>query len=348
MKGINSHVGGQKNRIKKRVIFLSALLVLVLAAAGCGKSGTSESTEEGASGENGSVQLYYLNAEETGFVQVPYETEYIDDPLMASYDILYKLAETPEDYDGSYKVPIVDGVSINSIALEEEEATVDMGSGYRQLDTNAEILLRTAVVKSLTQIDGVTSVRFTVGGDSLMDSDDNVIGAMTADTIITEEDRSLLYDSEENVTLYYSNQDGDGLVEYETVLKTEDNTPMEMAILTALGTVPEELEADAKSPLPANLTVNSTQVENGVCYVDLSTEIENGMQGVEDTIMVYSMVNSITSLGNAASVQFTVEGEKVSSLRDFTGFQLLMSKDYSLCVDTNASDTAQTGGHVSY
>ena len=46
--------------------------------------------------------------------------------------------------------------------------------------------------------------------------------------------------------------------------------------------------------------------------------------------MVYAMVNTITSLGNATSVQFTVEGEKMKSLRDFDSFHLMMTNDYSL------------------
>ena len=46
--------------------------------------------------------------------------------------------------------------------------------------------------------------------------------------------------------------------------------------------------------------------------------------------MVYAMVNSITALGNATSVQFTVDGKKMKSLRDFDSFHLMMTKDYSL------------------
>ena len=79
---------------------------------------------------------------------------------------------------------------------------------------------------------------------------------------------------------------------------------------------------------------------NGVCYVDLSKDIENALPGLEEKVMVYAMVNSITALGNATSVQFTVDGEKMESLRDFDSFHLMMTNDYSL-VDSAIKGTKQ-------
>ena len=61
---------------------------------------------------------------------------------------------------------------MNSIVLDGAEETVDLGAGYRQLNAADAILLRAAVVKSLVQISGVDSVRFTINGDSLLDSED--------------------------------------------------------------------------------------------------------------------------------------------------------------------------------
>ena len=172
------------------------------------------------------------------------------------------------------------------------------------------------------------SVRFTINGDSLLGSDDNPIGAMTKDTFILEEDAEALYNDEEMVTLYYADMDGDSLVEYKTRLETYDNMPMETRVLLELMDVPDKL--DVQSPLPSDLIINQTQIHNSVCYVDLSKEIENVLPGVEEKVMVYAMVNTITALGNATSVQFTVDGEKMESLRDFDSFHLMMTNDYSL------------------
>lgn len=307
------------------------LLTLLLAAfcGGCAPSAEeSTSAEEMNSADDNTIQLYYLNADGDGFYTVDYTLENTEDVLLASYEVMSRLSDTENSRTDSYKPAIPTGVTVNSITLDGVEETVDMGIGYRQLDDSDEILLRAAVVKTLVQIKGVDSVRFTINGDSLLGSDDNPIGAMTKDTFILEEDAEALYNDEEMVTLYYADMDGDSLVEYKTRLETYDNMPMETRVLLELMDVPDKV--DVQSPLPSDLIINQTQIHNSVCYVDLSKEIENVLPGVEEKVMVYAMVNTITALGNATSVQFTVDGEKMESLRDFDSFHLMMTNDYSL------------------
>ena len=307
------------------------LLVLMLAAAGGGcasAENTSTETKKETTADDKTILLYYLNASGDGFYTEEYTLENTDDALMASYEVVSRLSDTENNRTDTYKPAISAGVAVNSIVLDGVEETVDMGAGYRQLKDSEEILLRAAVVKSLVQIKGVDSVRFTINGDSLLGSDDNPIGAMNADTFILEEEAGKLFGNDEKVTLYYADMDGDNLVEYKTNLESTDNMPMETRVLLELMKVPDGL--DAQSPLPSDLLINQTQIHNGVCYVDLSKDIENVLPGVEEKVMVYAMVNTITSLGNATSVQFTVEGEKMKSLRDFDSFHLMMTNDYSL------------------
>ncbi|HJC31969.1 MAG TPA: GerMN domain-containing protein [Candidatus Anaerobutyricum faecale] len=307
------------------------LLVLMLAAAGGGcasAENTSTETKKETTADDKTILLYYLNASGDGFYTEEYTLENTDDALMASYEVVSRLSDTENNRTDTYKPAISAGVAVNSIVLDGVEETVDMGGGYRQLKDSEEILLRAAVVKSLVQIKGVDSVRFTINGDSLLGSDDNPIGAMNADTFILEEEAGKLFGNDEKVTLYYADMDGDNLVEYKTNLEATDNMPMETRVLLELMKVPDGL--DAQSPLPSDLLINQTQIHNGVCYVDLSKDIENVLPGVEEKVMVYAMVNTITSLGNATSVQFTVEGEKMKSLRDFDSFHLMMTNDYSL------------------
>lgn len=316
-------------KVYKTVCTVLILFLMTAFFAGCTQATGKDSTKKQAEdSDEGVISLYYLNAEGDGFYPVEYTLENTDDTLLASYEVVSRLSDTENRNTDTYKAAISDGVTVNSIVLNEKEETVDLGAGYRQLDAAEAILLRAAVVKSLVQLDGVQSVRFTINGDSLLDSDDNPIGAMTKDTFILEEESDKLYNSEGNVTLYYANMDGDSLVEYKTHLETPENVPMETEVLLALMDVPGDL--DVQSPLPSDLVINQTQIHNSVCYVDLSKDIENVLPGVEEKVMVYAMVNTITSLGNATSVQFTVEGKKKEALRDFDSFHLMMTNDYSL------------------
>lgn len=327
-------------RDHRKTGYLLLLLVLFgILVAGCASVADSEEDTSGQeSAGDDVIRLYYLDADEDSFHTVDYTLENTEDPLLASYEVVSRLSDTEDSYTEIYKPAIYDDVVVNSISIDGVEETVDLGVGYRQLDAAEAILLRAAMVKSLVQIDGVESVRFTINGDSLLDSDDNPIGPMTKDTFILEEEADSLYDSEETVTLYYADMEGSGLIEYKTELSADDNMPMETRVLLELMTAPEN--TDMQSPLPSDLTINQTQIHNGVCYVDLSKDIENALPGVEEKVMVYAMVNSITALGNATSVQFTVDGEKMESLRDFDSFHLMMTNDYSL-VDSAIKGTKQ-------
>lgn len=327
-------------RDHRKIGYLLPLLVLFgILVAGCASAADSEEDTSGQeSTGDGVIRLYYLDADEDSFHTVDYTLENTEDPLLASYEVVSRLSDTEDSHTEIYKPAIYDDVVVNSISIDGVEETVDLGVGYRQLDAAEAILLRAAMVKSLVQIDGVESVRFTINGDSLLDSDDNPIGPMTKDTFILEEEADSLYDSEETVTLYYADMEGSGLIEYKTQLSSDDNMPMETRVLLELMTTPEN--TDMQSPLPSDLVINQTQIHNGVCYVDLSKDIENALPGVEEKVMVYAMVNSITALGNATSVQFTVDGEKMESLRDFDSFHLMMTNDYSL-VDSAIKGTKQ-------
>lgn len=327
-------------RDHRKTGYLLLLLVLFgILVAGCASAADSEEDTSGQESiGDGVIRLYYLDADEDSFHTVDYTLENTEDPLLASYEVVSRLSDTEDSHTEIYKPAIYDDVVVNSISIDGVEETVDLGVGYRQLDAAEAILLRAAMVKSLVQIDGVESVRFTINGDSLLDSDDNPIGPMTKDTFILEEEADSLYDSEEAVTLYYADMEGSGLIEYKTQLSSDDNMPMETRVLLELMTTPEN--TDMQSPLPSDLVINQTQIHNGVCYVDLSKDIENALPGVEEKVMVYAMVNSITALGNATSVQFTVDGEKMESLRDFDSFHLMMTNDYSL-VDSTIKGTKQ-------
>ncbi len=309
-------------------VFLLFLLVLA-GVTGCSSAKKeSVSKEEKTKTGKETIQLYYLNAEEDGFTTVNYSLENPKDPLLSSYEVIYKLSDTESHSTNNYKPVIFDGVVVNSIVISDGEETIDMGTGYRQLSPAREILLRSAVVRSLLQIKEVDSVRFTINGDSLLGSDDAPIGAMDKSSFILSGEEEKIYNDKEQVILYYANPKGDGLVEYKTVLNSKGNVPMETTVLEALKQAPKGV--DGLSPLPEELKINQTQVRNNVCYVDLSKEIENVLPGVKEKVMVYAMVNSITSLGNAASVQFTVEGKRVDALREFDSFHLLLTNDYSL------------------
>ncbi len=331
--------------MKKRipyVIFLVSLLSLTVLC-GCDKSTKSaqekqEKTEnqeqvtkeETDRKKNNTINLYYLNAQEDGFKKVSCKLQHSDDPKEMANEVLYKLSDTENNNTNKYKASIFDGVVINDVNVIRGKATIDFGAGYIQLSHTQEVLLRTSVVKSLLQIQGIDGVLFSVNGSSLLDNDKMPVGLMEASTILTDDGQADIYSAKKKVKIYYTNETGDKLIPYLTELTVTDNVPLETQVLLALKNPPAS-KKNLKSPLPSDFYVNQTQILNNICYVDLSSEVEKAAVNVKEKVTVYAMVNSLTDLDTAYQVQFTIDGKKISKLNEFENFDALLTSDFSLC-----------------
>lgn len=333
--------------MKKRiyyVLFLAGLLSIT-ALSGCGRSSNAaakkaqvetKSEEQTTKGEktekktSDKIELYYLNAQEDGFKKVSYTLNNADDPLKASYEVIYELSDTEANNTSEYKASIFDGIVVNEITLDRGRENIDFGAGYGQLSNVKEVLLRTSVVKSLLQIEGVEGITFSINGSSLLDGDKVPIGMMDSSTILTDNGEEDIYSTKKKVKLYYTNETGDKLIPYLTEVKVANNVPLETQVLLLLKNPPIS-KKNLRSPLPKDFYVNQTQVMDNICYVDLSSDIENAAVNVKEKVTVYAMVNSLTDLDTAYQVQFTIDGKKVSKLNEFEQFDMLLTNDFSLC-----------------
>lgn len=307
-------------KIDKAVFWLLYVMVFSLLFTGCHsqKKKKAEKLEE--------MGLYYVNNEENGLVKVEREIKKIDNKEDKIKEILRLLAEGDKDGTEDYKASIYDGQIIRDVSVESNEATIDYESNYKQLSSDKEILMRSAVVKSLVQLDGIDQVTFTVSGDSLMGKDDIAIGAMTKDSFLDE--NKDLYTHKEVATLYFADKDSNQLVAVSRDVSVSDNTPVDTGLLNELinGKAPK----GCINPLPKDLTINKTLVYNNICYVDLGGKIEEIHPELDDKVKIYAMVNTLVDRGYVSQVQFSVDGKPMAKLNDIENFDQPFTCDYSL------------------
>lgn len=311
-------------KIRKEVYYLIILLSFGLLLAGC----HTEKSEEPEKLEM--MTLYYLNNEENGLVEVKRGIKETDNTEDKIKEILKQLSEGDSEGQEGYKASIYDGQIIRKVSVKKHTVNIDFESNYRQLSPDKEILMKSAVVKSLLQLKGIEEVTFTVGGDSLVGRDDIAIGSMTDESFLTE--RKDLYDHKEKATLYFADKDGKKLVEVKRDISVKDNMPVEMGLLNEL--INGEAPDGCINPLPQDLTINKTLVYNNICYVDLSGKIEEIQPNLDDKVKIYAMVNTLVDRGYASQVQFTVDGKPLAKLNDVENFDQPLSCDYSLVKET--------------
>ncbi len=304
------------NKLRSGIILFLIMAAMAACLAACGSEGKEEKEHKGRE-----VTLYYLNVDEDDYVAVDYRLSQVDNPEKESQEIIGLLSSKDEADRSDCKVTIPEEVAVNSIQVKDGKEQIDFGAGYQQMEPVQEAMMRLAVVRSICQVKGVDSITFTVNGEPVQDLNGKAIKDMTEDKVLLSDEFDRIYEQEKEVTLYYSDSKGSKLIPWPEKIKASDNEPLLGAVLKALKKAPKG-EDSMISPLPEGVVINQTQIVGNICYVDLSSEINNLVPEVEEEITIYAMVNTIASLDNNYLVQFTVEGERIASINGFNGFDL--------------------------
>lgn len=295
----------------KRYIF--ALLSLLLLLTGC--------SQEEVSSE---YHIEYLNKEKTKIIKMPYE------PQADSVEELIPefLAMLSSDSDSvECRKPIPNDVEVTDYSLDGVLLSVYFDADYNNMNAVEEVLCRAAVVRTLTQIDGVDCVTFYVGDSPLTDGDGSIIGSMNPESFIENPGEQINSIQNTSLTLYFANEEGNGLVkETRRDVYYSGNISLEKLIMEQLLEGPE-MEG-AKSAIPEGTKLLTVSVVEGVCYVSLDDTFRNQNYQVSEAVVIYSIVNSLTELPTISKVQISVKGDTSGVYRDT--FELSQMYDRNL------------------
>ena len=248
--------------------------------------------------------IYYLNKDQTKVLPVPYEIQ-ADSAEGKIREMLLKLDENPDSVD--YRRALAGNVGIPSWTLEDGVLRLSFGSEYSQMDSVSEVLCRAAVVRTLIQVNGVDSISFYVGDSPLMDVSGKAIGLMTADSFIENPGEQINSIQTATITLYFSNKEGNGLVQEVQERHYNSNVPLEKLVMEQLFKGP--LSGDGKSAIPSGTKLVSISVLDGVCFVTLDEGFLAANNDVSEGVVIYSIVDSLVELPNVNKVQISVNGD---------------------------------------
>ena len=307
------------------VFFIALAMFCPLAASGCG-------SQPGAS----TYHIEYLNKDKNRILQEPYEPKAADtDGLIREF--LAVLSSDSENVE--YRKPIPNDVEVTGYSLDGALLTLHFDADYANMNTVEEVLCRAAVVRTMTQITGVDLVAFYIGDMPLSDASGNLVGSMTPDSFIENPGEQINSIQNTMVTLYFANEGGDKLVrEVREEVYYSSNISMEKLIMEQL------LEGtdlvDARSAIPAGTKLVTASVVDGVCYVSLDEAFRNQDYSVNEAIVIYSIVDSLTELPTISKVQISVNGDTSGTYRDV----YLLSEMYERNLDyLGGTENVQTG-----
>lgn len=290
----------------KKYILTGMLLILLAVLSGCG-------TQEPETGKK--IAVYYVNTAET---KVEVHDQYLNTktPEGQLEEIMTFLSTTPEKLE--YKAPFDMGFQILDYEVEDGKLAINVDKAYSDLSATTEVLVRAAIVRTLTQLPSVKYVTITVEGSQLYDNAGEQVGWMNADQFINNDGNEINTYELVKVKLYFANADGNKLIAAYREKHYSTNTPLERFVVEELIAGPSGQIEGLYPVINPETKIINILTKDGICYVNLDSNFLTVVNNVSTEVAVYSIVNSLVELDNINKVQILVNGEVPSTFSNST------------------------------
>ena len=281
-------------------------------------------------GEDGAFLIYYVSHDGNGIGSEPYEPVSAPGDTEAMVEeIIAELGSNP--LRQAYHAPMTGDIALREYRLDADGLlTLDFDTRYLETDHVTEILDRAAIVRTLTQIAGVTGVLFLVSGTSLMTSADEPVGVMNADTFIDNAGNEINTYDKTRMTLYFADDSGEKLIPVLRNVVYNSNVSLERLVMEQL--IPGPYTEDAHATVNPALKILSVTLQDEICYVDVSEEILVPPPGIGAQAALYSVVNSLCEIKGVEQVHFYVNGDDQRTLSDGTSLSASFGKNSDIVV----------------
>ena len=209
------------------------------------------------------------------------------------------LSSDPDNVE--YRKPIPNDVEITKYSLDGALLTIYFDVDYLNMKEVEEVLCRAAVVRTMTQISGIDCVSFYVDEKPLTDVNGKMVGTMYAESFVENPGEQINTIQNTNLTLYFSK--------------------------------------NGRSAIPSGTKLTSVSLVDGVCYVSFDENFKNQDYSVNEAIVIYSIVDSLSELSSISKVQISVNGDTSGVYRDSFKLADMYDRNLDYIAKTAETDT---------
>lgn len=301
--------------MKKRIWLLS-FIICMLVFSSC--AATQEEPEN-------TMSVYYVSSTETKIEEHAYviQSTEVEEQIE---ELLAVLGTSPIKKE--YKPPLTFGFQVLEYRLTDGKLLLNMDESYRELSVTQEVLVRAAIVRTLTQLPEVNFVAFRINGEQLYDSLGKMVGWMNADQFIENEGNEINTYEEVTLKLYFANEAGDGLIVTNRTKEYNTNISLEKLVVEELIKGPN---ADGVYPaINPDTKLANVMVKDNICYVNLDETFMTQVYAVTPEVTIYSIVNSLVELANVNKVQILINGESDVEYREKYSFTTYFERNLDI------------------
>ncbi len=289
--------------------FRTLMLSFAAAALLCG----CKANEEGVKSSS-YVTIYDINADNTGLCAaesaISAESEDVSESVRL---LLQRMIEGPAGDRVNAAIPVE--VSEVTFTVGAQTVAVNFDGAFNDVPKLRMLLCEAAVVRTLCRLEDVYAVSFMVDKTPITDLRGNPIGVLTPDSFTGID--GLTPDGKEraDLHLYFACANGQSLVErVESVSYSADTSP-DRVVVESLIAGPGS--TDVFATIDPATTVLDVTTKGGICYVSLSRDFLNKTTNVSDEVLLYSLVDSLTELGNVNKVQILIDAKEDAKLGEY-------------------------------
>ncbi len=286
----------------KRITAALLLLVCLISLAACGEEQVDKTKI---------YSVYYVSNSET---KIEMHEHYMmaEDLEEQVTELLNALATTPAKLE--YKAPLNMGFQVQSVEVNKGKVHLDVTESYNNLSVTTEVLVRAAIVRTLTQLSQINFVSITVNGNPLLDSLGNIVTTMNRDQFVENDGNAINTYEEVKLKLYFANETGDQLIAATRTREYLTNISLEKLIVEELIKGPSR--EGLYPTINPSTKVASVTVRDGVCYVNLDETFLSQPYNVTADATIYSITNSLVELSNVNRVQISINGDNSGTYRE--------------------------------
>ncbi len=283
-------------RNKRYIMGVIGCLLMLLLTAACGADQNSD-PGSGDREDPGSITLYYVDETWTGFNPQSMDIDQVASVENVIDTVMIALIEGGDS--DTAVAPVAPGMTYQRYTYDGAK-TINLifNVDWESTDAYAVLLSKAAFVRTICQITPLDKVVFELVD---MSNESNVIKEELTEDSFADENNMMNSDCEAHI--YLPDKTGKYLIEKTVILDRASRDTLAVQILQEL-TVNYD---DTLPPFNTDTVVKSVSVADGVCTVTFNEKFASGTQGVDDEVVVYSIVDTLTDLDGIDSVVITVD-----------------------------------------
>lgn len=282
--------------MRKKLKLLFCFFCLALLTA-CGKKEDSNLLK---------YPIYYISNSETKVVMHEHVMQSVTEEGQLE-ELIDNLSKVPDKLE--YKAPLAMGFQVLEVSVSDGTVSLDMDQAYKDMPATTEVLVRAAIVRTLTQLPHINYVGITVNGEQLYDNAGEPVGWMNAEQFIDNDGNEINTYEWTKVKLYFANAEGDKLIAASREKYYSTNTPLERFVVEELISGPGSTVEGIYPTINPETKIVNIMTKDGICYVNLDSSFLTVVNNVSTEISIYSIVNSLVELSNINKVQILINGE---------------------------------------